>query len=355
VAYAPGQEPALMIADRGFTGHEHLPWFKVINMNGRLYDPLTGQFLSADPYVQNPESTQNFNRYTYCLNNPLKFSDPSGYIFKPKEELDPPLYYYSSGCAPLGAFSYNGADIRYYETHTFVSDNNGGGQWVANSDVAEYIWNSDNGGRWSPNGNAYTFSSSDEAMAWGIEYTDENNAWSNTYFGSKEATFLNYFNEAYSGNLLLACLDPGDDPEKKSMDILTFIFSSISDGSEQVMFSNSFNTWMGKDFKIRSQNWGGNGATGGKISFSRSNAKGLDIFGKTLGYYGLWNSLSDGINGKTNVLQTGANAASDLFGIYGGIFGASWSFGWEAGKLWGPSKWGRPKPYQTPTKSRIFD
>jgi RHS repeat-associated protein len=78
VNYAPGSEPSLFIAGRGFTGHEHLPWFNLINMNGRVYDPLTGQFLSADNYVQAPGFTQSFNRYGYCLNNPLKYTDPSG-------------------------------------------------------------------------------------------------------------------------------------------------------------------------------------------------------------------------------------------------------------------------------------
>jgi len=76
--YSPGSEPALFIAGRGFTGHEHLPWFNLINMNGRVYDPLTGQFFSPDNYVQSPDFTQNFNRYTYCLNNPLIYVDPDG-------------------------------------------------------------------------------------------------------------------------------------------------------------------------------------------------------------------------------------------------------------------------------------
>jgi|WetSurMetagenome_2_1015567.scaffolds.fasta_scaffold04144_11 RHS repeat-associated protein len=62
-----------------YTGHEHLPWFNLINMNGRLYDPLTAQFLSPDPFINFPEFSQSYNRYTYCLNNPLKFIDPSGY------------------------------------------------------------------------------------------------------------------------------------------------------------------------------------------------------------------------------------------------------------------------------------
>ena len=75
--YAVGKEPKLLL-DRGYTGHEYLPWFGLINMNARLYDPVLGRFLSPDPYVQMPDFTQNFNRYSYCLNNPLKYVDKDG-------------------------------------------------------------------------------------------------------------------------------------------------------------------------------------------------------------------------------------------------------------------------------------
>jgi RHS repeat-associated protein len=76
-AYTPGSEPELLL-NRGYTGHEHLPAFGLVNMNARLYDPATGRFLSPDPYVQAPDFSQNFNRYSYVLNNPLIYSDPSG-------------------------------------------------------------------------------------------------------------------------------------------------------------------------------------------------------------------------------------------------------------------------------------
>lgn len=66
---------------RGYTGHEMLPEFGLINMNGRLYDPMLGRFLSPDNYVQMPDFSQSFNRYSYCINNPLKFNDPSGELF----------------------------------------------------------------------------------------------------------------------------------------------------------------------------------------------------------------------------------------------------------------------------------
>lgn len=63
---------------RGYCGHEHWHEFDLVDMNGRMYDPVIARFLSPDPFVQAPEDLQNYNRYSYCLNNPLKYSDPSG-------------------------------------------------------------------------------------------------------------------------------------------------------------------------------------------------------------------------------------------------------------------------------------
>lgn len=63
---------------RGFTGHEHYDRFGIINMNARLYDPVLGRFFSPDPQIQNPFSTQGFNRYSYCGNNPVMYVDEDG-------------------------------------------------------------------------------------------------------------------------------------------------------------------------------------------------------------------------------------------------------------------------------------
>ena len=67
--------------DRGFTGHEHLEMFGLINMNARLYDPVLGRFLSPDPIVQVPDFTQAYNGYSYAMNNPLSYKDPNGESF----------------------------------------------------------------------------------------------------------------------------------------------------------------------------------------------------------------------------------------------------------------------------------
>ncbi|WP_347066847.1 FG-GAP-like repeat-containing protein [Flavobacterium sp. WV_118_3] len=71
----------LTVLDRGYTGHEHLQSVGIINMNGRLYDPKLRRFLSSDNHIQDLYNTQNYNRYGYCLNNPLKYVDYSGEIY----------------------------------------------------------------------------------------------------------------------------------------------------------------------------------------------------------------------------------------------------------------------------------
>ena len=65
--------------DRGFTEHEHLAG-GLIHMNGRIYDPVLGRFLSADIIVQFPDAITSYNRYAYVMNNPLGYTDPSGYF-----------------------------------------------------------------------------------------------------------------------------------------------------------------------------------------------------------------------------------------------------------------------------------
>ena len=65
---------------RGYTGHEEISHLGLIHMNGRVYDPTVGRFLQADPFVQYANNSQSYNRYSYVLNNPMSFTDPSGYF-----------------------------------------------------------------------------------------------------------------------------------------------------------------------------------------------------------------------------------------------------------------------------------
>ena len=67
--------------NRGYTGHEHIDGLDIIHMNGRIYDANIGRFMQADPNIQSPGNFQNYNRYSYVLNNPLSMTDPSGFFF----------------------------------------------------------------------------------------------------------------------------------------------------------------------------------------------------------------------------------------------------------------------------------
>ncbi|MBU0455751.1 MAG: RHS repeat-associated core domain-containing protein [Pseudomonadota bacterium] len=49
------------ITHEGFTGHETLEAVNLIHMNGRVYDPVLGRFLSADPQIQDPTNSQSLN------------------------------------------------------------------------------------------------------------------------------------------------------------------------------------------------------------------------------------------------------------------------------------------------------
>ena len=71
------------LTNRGFTGHQGIneDGINLIHMGGRIYDPVLGRFLSADPFIQDPANSQSLNRYSYCINNPLAYTDPSGFGF----------------------------------------------------------------------------------------------------------------------------------------------------------------------------------------------------------------------------------------------------------------------------------
>jgi len=66
------------VTNRGYTGHEMDDEVGLINMNARVYDPYLGRFMSADPVLPDAYDMQSFNRYSYVLNNPLKYTDPTG-------------------------------------------------------------------------------------------------------------------------------------------------------------------------------------------------------------------------------------------------------------------------------------
>ena len=75
-----GSGPTSVITSYGFTGGERVGNFALLHLNGRVYDLSIGRFISADPFIQDPDNTQSYNRYSYVFNNPLALTDPTGFF-----------------------------------------------------------------------------------------------------------------------------------------------------------------------------------------------------------------------------------------------------------------------------------
>jgi RHS repeat-associated protein len=103
--------------DRGYTLHEHYDDFDLINMNGRLYDPVLGRMLSPDIAIQDEYNAQAYNRYSYCFNNPLRFTDPSGYVVE-----NPPYYFMLLNPDKILLKYYYGVDPSTVEYNTNESE-----------------------------------------------------------------------------------------------------------------------------------------------------------------------------------------------------------------------------------------
>ena len=103
-------------------------------MNGRVYDPFIARFMSPDPFTQDPGNLQGYNRYSYVLNNPMKYIDPSGYRTISMQEA---IYY------------------------------------LLNSSEHGGTWTSTGGG----GGEVNDFSNSDDAFVARAGYLNQHNAW----------------------------------------------------------------------------------------------------------------------------------------------------------------------------------
>jgi RHS repeat-associated protein len=84
-------DTASHLLSRGYSMHEHLDCLGLINMNARVYEPATCSFLSPDPLIADEGNWLNYNRYLYCLGNPVKFADPTGMQV---EDVDDLINYY---------------------------------------------------------------------------------------------------------------------------------------------------------------------------------------------------------------------------------------------------------------------
>jgi RHS repeat-associated protein len=109
-----------------FTGQELDEETGFYNYNARLYDPEIGRFLSADTMIPNPFSSQDFNRYSYCINNPIRYNDPTGHYISDAE---------ASARASAERMGYTQRDMEdYYRDKWGVPDN----YWIGETPYTRY-------------------------------------------------------------------------------------------------------------------------------------------------------------------------------------------------------------------------
>ncbi len=68
-----------ILTDKLFTGQREITGLGIYHFNARFYSPKLGRFLSADTIVPGYANPQNLNRFSYTVNNPLRYNDPSGH------------------------------------------------------------------------------------------------------------------------------------------------------------------------------------------------------------------------------------------------------------------------------------
>ena len=293
----------LTVLDRGYTGHEHLQSVALINMNARLYDPMLHRFLQHDNYIQDPTNTQNFNQYGYVLNNPLKYTDPSGNKFK---------LTFSDIVAGLeivaGAIMVAASSVTYGATYIVGASliTAGAGHFAVAA--AQYSQTKD-----------WVSASNNAGLTFGIKF-DTDFGYDGAKPDVKNANFVAAKGESTNPN-------PEYDP-------LGGVLAGTGTGlatAEYKMFNEA--TWFSvKKWKTYSQKFNGNGATGGKIASAYKNSTKFKIGGYALGVFNAWSINSQYNEGSLNTSSMVLEQSSNLYATKGGMYGVAWGIGWELGR-----------------------
>lgn len=256
---------------------------------------------------------QGYNRYSYVINNPLKYIDPTG-------------------------------ENWFSDAWNWVKDtwNDGWGaiNGTPNPETGQY-----EGGLaqqvlgWVPDGIGFGVNSSGQtfhytnngapvyhhynAMATpGINWAEVNAA------RELEARMTAFWNDQVGGYDYEpeVASSQGGGPGWEA-----YAGAAASVGSE-MFYSKTYGTWMGKNFKMYKQTWGGNGFTGGKNKFGKSTSNSIKWAGRIVGLYSGYKTIDQRINGEIGTGWMLAELGTTGVSTFGGLYGAAWGVGWELGR-----------------------
>ena len=297
-------------------------------MNGRVYDPVIAHFLSPDNNVQRPDNSQGFNRYSYCFNNPLIYTDPSG--------NDPTL--------DLETFNHWGDFSRYHHRNHDMDGkggcdygngyaggfgfgsfggfgNAGGGGYGGGGggyggdpfNAMNSLLSSTYGGNWSSYSGTHYFKSDAESFIGGCAHIEAYNYWASTSGGSLTTAIDAYINaqnaqnaqDNYDNGLLACVTDPsgGSNPPVTSIWFYNLYVTNLnlkpfSRGEDILKFGLSKNKYFSFSLNVTSN--GKFGAQGG-----------LDIFGYGYNKSLYYSFLDDNWSQKENFSIPGSHGAED--------------------------------------------
>jgi RHS repeat-associated protein len=333
---------------RGYTGHEHLNDFGLINMNARLYDPVLGRFLAPDALVSSVYSN-DFNRYIYAGNNPLMYVDLNGEYPGPPVTDVGGVTYINGGNNVTGGNNYLGYGGNNYSG--VGSDNWSSFNYGGNSGNGSYQYSAYYGGNFGGSIPDGALSGVPGLVLYGIDilfnhkpdprYLPQNVTYGAAQVKGVNAKPVNLPKPVGTGASMVYASGGGslrnhysDNTQEYKFPYQFFEGLSLSAASE-MFYSETFKTWMGKDFKFRTtigREGNGNQHVGGKYKFGKriSNIFKWINWGITIYNFGDNTSqyVNDEINGYQYLTEQGSNLASNI-----PLYGSAWSVGWEAGRL----------------------
>ncbi|QLC67022.1 VCBS repeat-containing protein [Flavobacterium sp. LPB0248] len=305
----------LTILDRGYTGHEHLQSVGLINMNARLYDPKLHRFLQPDNNIQDPFNTQNYNRYGYVMNNPLRYTDPSGEFWNV-------VFGYLFAAYVKGAYESGGQlNPGKWNSNAWTSAFAGAASGAASSYTTGVVNNYlDN------YNNKPALGSSAIGSGYDLPSFVENN--SKGDFDFREASNI--------GDTRPLIQQYNDNPREPYAEydpagaFFTFLATDLALG-EHVMFNKD--TWYSlKTMKSYGQHFNGNGATGGKVASALKMSNKLKWGGRGISAYNAWSIYDSYSNNEIDELTFVTEQSSNAYATFGGSYGVAWGIGWEAGR-----------------------
>jgi RHS repeat-associated protein len=326
--------------------------FGLIHMNGRVYDPVLARFTSADPLVKDPTDAGSFNRYSYCHNEPMRLTDPTGFDDVSSGSDSPWFLDWGDG----------GGSGNYGWSPTYGVDSSGGGT-VGNWSITSG-WSYSQNSYWAKSPDTYNLSigsssSGGSSMDAGslINFGSVGTSFQSGTVGSAPGLPAFGFNGftlpdvprwinpdgTFNPNASVPNSEAASGSKGDALDKAGRVIGALgaTAGTVENVQNGAMGFWVGKNWSFLRASWGGNGATGGRLIFAGKMAGYAKTGGNILGGLGIGVSGLQGYdafqkNDANGMVQAGADITVGVIGFAGpvGWAGATGYFGGQQLDRW---------------------